>query len=218
MSALILTVSSGVGPIEARQFVRRLADALEREVEARGLALEGSVVHGPTDAPRSVDLLVFGPRAAVESLLGTHTLVQRSARRGKRDRKRWFAGVTCAASVEEAERIDPTEVRFETCRASGAGGQHVNKTESAVRAVHARSGLSVRIESERSQHRNKRRALEELGRAWRRRLDAARDRTERDRRQRALGVERGAAVVAWALAGDDLIRSELVRSEARQNA
>ena len=48
---------------------------------------------------------------------------------------------------------------FQTCRAGGKGGQHVNKTESAVRATHTTSGLSVRVESERSQHANKKRAL-----------------------------------------------------------
>ena len=53
-------------------------------------------------------------------------------------------------------------MRFETCRAGGKGGQHVNKTESAVRAVHTATGVSVRVESERSQHANKKRALELL--------------------------------------------------------
>ena len=50
-------------------------------------------------------------------------------------------------------------MRLQTCRAGGKGGQHVNKTESAVRATHLASGLSVRVESERSQHANKKRAL-----------------------------------------------------------
>ena len=55
-----------------------------------------------------------------------------------------------------------SEIEFQTCRSGGKGGQHVNKTESAVRATHKASGISVRVESERSQHANKKRALELL--------------------------------------------------------
>ena len=57
---------------------------------------------------------------------------------------------------------DDDSIRFETCRAGGKGGQHVNKTDSAVRATHLATGVSVRVESGRSQHANKKRARELL--------------------------------------------------------
>nr|WP_205990965.1 MULTISPECIES: peptide chain release factor-like protein [unclassified Pseudoalteromonas] len=53
-------------------------------------------------------------------------------------------------------KLFDSEIRFQQCRASGAGGQHVNTTDSAVRATHVATGIAVRVESERSQHANKR--------------------------------------------------------------
>lgn len=213
MSApLILTVSSGVGPIEVRRFVRRLADALADEVRARGLSIEASVGHGSEQEPRSVDLLIRGTHASLADLVGSHALVLRSEGRGKRDRKRWYAGV----SVEErwaadALTLELRDVRFETCRASGAGGQHVNKTETAVRALHEPSGLTVRVQSERSQLQNKRRALRALTRMLAVRGAAKRADAKRTRRRRSLHVERGAPVATWRLDGDTLVRAERKR-------
>lgn len=71
----------------------------------------------------------------------------------KRKRKNWFFSGKMY-EVNEA-KLDGS-IKFQTCRASGAGGQHVNTTDSAVRATHTETGISVRVESERSQHANKR--------------------------------------------------------------
>ena len=73
---------------------------------------------------------------------------------------RWYIGVFRLPEIPVLPENEGIE--FQTCRAGGKGGQHVNKTESAVRAVHLASGIAVRAEGERSQHANKKRALELL--------------------------------------------------------
>ena len=92
--------------------------------------------------------------------LGTLQWVCASPFRPNHARKNWFVAVSRLPDIPALPKEG--EVRFETCRAGGKGGQHVNKTESAVRAVHTVTGISVRVESERSQHANKKRALELL--------------------------------------------------------
>ncbi|MEJ2229394.1 MAG: peptide chain release factor-like protein [Alphaproteobacteria bacterium] len=79
-------------------------------------------------------------------------------------RKNWFIGVFQLPQSEAAPlTLKAAEVRFEAFRAGGPGGQHQNKTESAVRAVHIPTGLAVVARDERSQHRNKAAALRRLG-------------------------------------------------------
>jgi peptide chain release factor len=142
-------------------------------------------------------------------LIGTHVLVQPSPHRGKRSRKRWYAGVSLAQHMAaDTMEIDPSDVVFETCRASGSGGQHVNKTESAVRVLHRPSGLRVRVESERSQHQNKHRALETIASLLAARRTAEAARVAGERRHRSLQVERGQPVARWRALKGRLVRAD----------
>jgi peptide chain release factor 2/peptide chain release factor len=206
----VLTVSSGSGPVEVRRFAALLAGELEARLAASGCLVESAMVHGDEDAPRSVDLAVFGPRARVEPLVGTHVLLAKSAERGRRARKRWFVGVELSETRRRAARVsvDPPDLEITCCRASGAGGQHLQKTASAVRVLHRPSGISVRVETERSQHRNRALAVERLeerlaelaeeqGRGW-----------EERRRRRCLQVVRGAPVGSWRLVEGRLVSSD----------
>lgn len=174
MSRAWVQISAGRGPVEVRRFVARLAERMEALCEERGLVVIDVTVHGDEDAPGSVEILVEGDALrCLAGEIGTHALLERSPERGRASRKRWFAGVTvhpAGAGAESGARacagggvdIDPRELEISACRASGPGGQHVNKTLSAVRIHHRPSGITVRVADERSQRANIRRGVERI--------------------------------------------------------
>ncbi|WP_438024175.1 peptide chain release factor-like protein [Sorangium sp. So ce233] len=168
MSRSWVQISAGRGPIEVRRFVAKLAERIEALCEERGLAVVDVTVHGDEGAPASVEILVEGDaRRCLEGEIGTHALVERSAERGRAARKRWFAGVAVhpaetGAGAGAGAGVDQRELEISACRASGPGGQHVNKTLTAVRVHHRPSGITVRVADERSQRANVRRGLERI--------------------------------------------------------
>lgn len=164
----LLLVSAGTGPIEVRRFVGLLAEHLCELCSERGVMVNEVVVHGDEEAPGSVEIHVVGAAEELSRLEGTHALVARSEDRGKNARKRWYAGVKvfedeAGAAGGDKVTVGREEVTITVMRASGPGGQHVNKTSSAVRVEHAASGVTVRAMEERSQRQNLTRALERLG-------------------------------------------------------
>lgn len=106
--------------------------------------------------------------------MGTVLWICPSPLRPHHPRKNWFIGVMeLPPQAAPAAALDPGAVRFEAFRAGGPGGQHQNVTDSAVRAVHQPTGLSVVVRDQRSQHRNKAIALERLAELLRLAADLA---------------------------------------------
>jgi peptide chain release factor len=125
-----------------------------------------------------------------KSWRGTVQWTGRSPFRPEHKRKNWFVGVEVLEPVDET-RFDPRDVRWETMRASGPGGQHVNRTESAVRLTHLPTGVQVIAREERSQHRNRKLALARLAQKLSE-IDAKRCDDAREERWRAhQEIERG---------------------------
>ena len=180
MSTEIL-ISGGNGPSEARWFAMALGGVVaERFAEVLGWRA------GP-----SLGLDV--EPSALAGWIGTHELVWRTGP----GRKRWFVGLSVFAPPPVVPVLDPRDVLLTATRAGGPGGQCVNTTSSAVLARHLPTGLVVRVQDERSQHANRRVALERLAAA----LAATARATETVRdRQRWLvhhTVQRGSPVVRW---------------------
>lgn len=156
----LLQFSSAQGPEECCLAVAKALKKLIKEAEQ--LKLKLSILEQETgrhsDTLRSVLVSVEGEQTdqLVEQWVGTIQWICQSPYRPKHGRKNWFIGVACFDGVKS---IDDSEIKFETMRSSGAGGQHVNKTDSAVRATHLATGLSVKVQTERSQHANKRVAI-----------------------------------------------------------
>lgn len=217
-TAWIVQVSAGMGPVEVRAFVARLAARLEDECAARGLRVTEVVTVGEPEAPGSVAIHVLGRASeALADLAGTHALVARSPGRGRRARKRWFAGVSVhpAPRVDDAggAALDLADIDITAARAGGPGGQHVNRTASAVRAVHRPTGIAVRVAEERSQHANRKRALARLAAILAARALAHEDRRRAVRRGAHYAFTRGNPVRTWRLDAGGAGRDALVHEQ-----
>ena len=162
-----LLATSGRGPAECRIALAKVLDAMTKEAAACGLDLD--VAHGPggdKHGPASAIAVVPGDAASTfaRRWVGSILWVTQSPVRPHHKRKNWFVGVLELPALPDhtSTALQPADVRYETFCAGGPGGQHQNKTESAVRAIHVPSGLAVVSRDARSQHRNKALALERL--------------------------------------------------------
>lgn len=162
-----LQITSGQGPDECALAVRKLVSRIVKDAGAANLTAEllDSVEGRKRGTYSSALLCLSGVKARAFSTawLGTIQWVCESPYRRGYKRKNWFVGVSVfEVSSFENVVVRSCDVTWKTMRASGPGGQHVNTTDSAVQATHRPTGLQVTASDARSQHANKRLALEKL--------------------------------------------------------
>lgn len=165
MTNTLLHITSGDGPAECRIAVSRLVEIISRAAEKAGLSfaevgLFSGDEHGPSSA--LFELSGHGATDFAKRYCGTVKFIFRSPVRPKHPRKNWFVSADVVEAASDVVEILEKDLVFETFRAGGPGGQHQNKTDSAVRVRHLPTGLSAVSRSERSQHRNKATAVSNL--------------------------------------------------------
>ena len=214
----ICVVNSGAGGTDAQDWTEMLLRMFTRWAERRGFDVELDEVQPGTEAGISSATFTVKGRYAyglLQGERGVHRLIRISPFDANARRQTAFASFDCVPALDAAEapEIDPTDLRVDTYRSSGAGGQHVNVTDSAVRITHLPTGIVVSCQNERSQTQNKARAMEILAARL-----AERHRQERDAELAQLSGEKrdvafGNQIRTYTLAPYRLVKDERTRHE-----
>ncbi len=194
-SPCFMEIQAGAGGTEAQDWAQMLLRQYLRYCERKGFKAEVlEETEGDTAGIKGASLKVVGDYAYgyLRTETGVHRLVRKSPFDSSGGRHTSFASVYVYPEVDDSIQIDinPADLRIDVYRASGAGGQHVNKTESAVRITHLPTNTVVQCQNDRSQHRNKDEAFKML-RARLFELELRKRRAEQDK------VEAGKTDIGW---------------------
>ena len=188
----VVEVHAGAGGTDAQDWTEMMLRMYQRWAERRGYSVElDEATEGQEAGLLSATFIVRGRFAygLLATERGVHRLVRMSPFDSQKRRQTSFASMDVTPFLEDVSgevEIDEKDLRIDTYRSSGAGGQHVNKTDSAVRLTHLPTGLVVSCQNERSQHQNKAKAMQILGAKL-----ADRARNERKAEMSALSGDRG---------------------------
>lgn len=189
-------ITAGRGPAECALAARKLLERLSKAAARRGVKVE-ILETAPGRKPEtyeSVLLSLSGKKATafIRPWIGTIRWICDSPYRPHHRRKNWYVGVDLATPrTTETIEVHPGDIEWKAVKSSGPGGQHVNTTDSAVQATHRPSGIKVTASEGRSQHANRKRAVEKIRAALSAQAEQEKAKAARRQWQANKGLERG---------------------------